>query len=90
MIKGSCGSLGLNYNNIEDDSKGELIILNKNKLKKNINIKKQLLILPKVSSTKDLLTARTNKIKIKFKNNFNKLFINKFEKNHEVNKFKEK
>ena len=86
VIKGSCGSLGLNYNNNEDDRQGELIILNKNKLKKNINIKKQSLILPKVSSTKDLLTARTKKIKIKYKKKFNNLFINKFENNHQIKK----
>ena len=89
VIKGSCGSLGLNYNNNEDDRQGELIILNKNKLKKNMNIKKQSLILPKVSSTKDLLTARTNKIKIKYKKKFNNLFINKFENNHQIKKSNE-
>ena len=69
VIKGSCS--GIYYNNEEEnDDADEIFILNKNKLKRKLFFQKQL-ILPRVTSSKDLLKQNPKKLKISHKRSFN-------------------
>ena len=80
VIKGSCSNLGL-IENDDEQSNEEVIVLNNDYLKRKKLFDKKL-ILPKVTSSKDLFSFRKeNKIKLKPKKSI-KIIIEKYKNVH--------
>ena len=69
IIKGSCSGIYYN-NNDEEENDDDIFIINKNKLKRKLFFQKQL-VLPRVTSSKDLLKPNPKKLKITHKRSFN-------------------
>ena len=80
VIKGSCS--GIYYNNDEEEENDDdIFIINKNKLKRKLFFQKKL-VLPRVTSSKDLLKPNPKKLKITHKRSFN-LILDKNDKDKE-------